>query len=136
MSAPLLEARALTVEIAAKTVCTGLALRVARSERWAVLGVNGVGKTTLLRTLAGLRRPRAGEVALDGQVLTALTGRERARRRGMLLQSEHDESEATVIEVDNEAVNGVIHVLDGVLNPRIRLSLRAAQPDGAGMIGS
>ena len=98
MSAPLLEARALAVEIAAKTVCTGLELRVARSERWAVLGVNGVGKTTLLRTLAGLRRPRAGEVVLDGHLLAALTGRERARRRGMLLQSEHDEFEATVIE--------------------------------------
>jgi len=98
MTPMLLEARALAVEIAAKTVCTGLALRVARGERWAVLGVNGVGKTTLLRTLAGLRRPHAGEVVLDGHPLAALTGRERARRRGMLLQSEHDEFEATVIE--------------------------------------
>jgi len=98
MTPMLLEARALAVEIAAKTVCTGLALRVARGERWAVLGVNGVGKTTLLRTLAGLRQPHAGEVVLDGHPLAALTGRDRARRRGMLLQSEHDEFEATVIE--------------------------------------
>jgi iron complex transport system ATP-binding protein len=98
MTAPLLETRALAVEIAAKTVCAGLELRVARGERWAVLGINGVGKTTLLRTLAGLREARAGEVALDGEPLAALTGRERARRRGMLLQSEHDEFEATVIE--------------------------------------
>jgi iron complex transport system ATP-binding protein len=98
MTAPLLEARVLAVEIAAKTVCTDLALRVARGERWAVLGVNGVGKTTLLRTLAGLRRANAGEVVLDGHPLAALTGRERARRRGMLFQSEHDEFEATVIE--------------------------------------
>jgi iron complex transport system ATP-binding protein len=98
MTAPLLEARALAVEIAAKTVCTGLELQVARGERWAVLGVNGVGKTTLLRTLAGLRPPHAGEVALEGDPLAALSGRERARRRGMLLQSEHDAFEATVIE--------------------------------------
>lgn len=98
MSAPLLETRALTVEIAAKTVCDRLDLRVARGERWAVLGVNGVGKTTLLRTLAGLRPARAGEVMLDGHPLATLTGRERARRRGMLLQSEHDAFEATVIE--------------------------------------
>jgi iron complex transport system ATP-binding protein len=98
LSAPLLETRALTVEIAAKTVCDRLDLRVARGERWAVLGVNGVGKTTLLRTLAGLRPARAGEVMLDGHPLATLTGRERARRRGMLLQSEHDAFEATVIE--------------------------------------
>jgi iron complex transport system ATP-binding protein len=95
---PLLETRALAVEIAGKTVCTGLALRVARGERWAVLGVNGIGKTTLLRTLAGLRAPRTGEIVLDGEPLPALNGRERARRRGMLFQSEHDEFEATVVE--------------------------------------
>jgi iron complex transport system ATP-binding protein len=98
MTRHLLEARALAVEIAGKTVCTGLELRVARGERWAVLGVNGVGKTTLLRTLAGLRRPSAGEIVLDGRPLAALSGRERARRRGMLLQSEHDEFEARVLE--------------------------------------
>ncbi len=98
MSAPLLEARALAVEIAAKTVCDRLALRVARGERWAVLGVNGVGKTTLLRTLAGLRPPQAGEVLLDGRPLAAASGRARARLRGMLLQSEHDAFEATALE--------------------------------------
>jgi iron complex transport system ATP-binding protein len=98
MTGRLLEALALAVEIAGKSVCTGLELRVARGERWAVLGVNGVGKTTLLRTLAGLRAPRAGEVALDGSPLAGLGGRERARRRGMLFQSEQDEFEATVIE--------------------------------------
>jgi iron complex transport system ATP-binding protein len=37
-------------------------------------------------------------VALEGDPLAALSGRERARRRGMLLQSEHDAFEATVIE--------------------------------------
>jgi iron complex transport system ATP-binding protein len=104
MSAPqststtLLEARALAVTIAAKSVCASLELCVARGDRWAVLGVNGVGKTTLLRTLAGLHRPDAGAVMLDGHPLAALTGRERARRRGLLLQSEHDAFEATVIE--------------------------------------
>jgi iron complex transport system ATP-binding protein len=98
MTGTLLEARALAVEIAAKTVCAGLELRVVPGERWAVLGVNGVGKTTLLRTLAGLRAPGAGEIVLDGRPLAALSGRERARRRGMLFQSEHDEFEARVLE--------------------------------------
>ncbi len=48
----------------------------------AILGPSGSGKTTLLGLLAGLDRPSAGSVYLDGQELGALTEDERARLRG------------------------------------------------------
>jgi putative ABC transport system ATP-binding protein len=48
----------------------------------AILGPSGSGKTTLLGLLAGLDRPSAGAVYLDGQELGSLTEDERARLRG------------------------------------------------------
>jgi putative ABC transport system ATP-binding protein len=48
----------------------------------AILGPSGSGKTTLLGLLAGLDRPSAGTVHLDGQDLGALSEDERARIRG------------------------------------------------------
>jgi putative ABC transport system ATP-binding protein len=48
----------------------------------AILGPSGSGKTTLLGLLAGLDRPSAGSVYLDGQELGSLTEDQRARLRG------------------------------------------------------
>jgi putative ABC transport system ATP-binding protein len=48
----------------------------------AILGPSGSGKTTLLGLLAGLDRPTAGTVYLDGQELGALDEDARARMRG------------------------------------------------------
>jgi ABC-type cobalamin/Fe3+-siderophores transport system ATPase subunit len=46
----------------------------------AVVGANGVGKTTLLRAMAGALAPEHGTIALDGVDVRALDPRERARR--------------------------------------------------------
>lgn len=48
----------------------------------AIVGPSGSGKTTLLGLLAGLDRPTAGEVHLDGSALNALSEDARARLRG------------------------------------------------------
>jgi len=57
--------RDLDLELPAGTVC-------------ALLGRNGVGKTTLLRTLAGLLRPHAGQVVFRGTDVTEMGTQERA----------------------------------------------------------
>lgn len=98
MSAPLLEARGLTVHIAGKEVCRGLDLVVAAGDCIGILGGNGVGKTTLLHTLAGLRPAVAGTVHLEGRPLSTLPRRRVARYLGLLMQQPEDGLPATVLE--------------------------------------
>ena len=51
-------------------VLWGVALRIGSGEIVALIGPNGAGKSTLLRTIAGLVRPRRGEVRFQGQPIT------------------------------------------------------------------
>ena len=68
-------------------------LQIERGEHHLLLGGSGSGKTTLLHVLAGLLRPDAGTVTLDGQDLYALseTARDRVRgqRVGLVFQQLH-----------------------------------------------
>ena len=50
----------------------GVSFRVGQREIVALLGNNGAGKTTILRTLSGLLRPRAGDVRIDGNSFLGL----------------------------------------------------------------
>ncbi len=47
-----------------------VSLHVSPGEIVTIVGANGAGKTTLLRTVAGLVRPRAGEIAFDGREIS------------------------------------------------------------------
>jgi branched-chain amino acid transport system ATP-binding protein len=62
-------------------------LRVGTGEIVAMIGLNGAGKSTIARTLAGLLPVRAGTVTFEGEDITALSTDERARR-GLLLVPE------------------------------------------------
>lgn len=94
----LLAARKLTVAIENRCLVEGLDLDVQEGEIWGVLGRNGVGKTTLLMTLAGIRQPHAGEVLLDNQNILFQHRRAIARRLGMLVQHTRYAFEATCLE--------------------------------------
>lgn len=60
-------------------VLTGVNLEVGEGEIVAILGRNGMGKTTLLRTLIGLLPAWAGSIRLGGQEISKLKAHQRAR---------------------------------------------------------
>jgi iron complex transport system ATP-binding protein len=94
----LLETRSLQVTIGDTAVCRDLDLTINAGERWCILGCNGAGKTTLLLTLAGLRLPQAGHIALQRQALSALPRRQVARQIGILFQDQTDAFPANVLD--------------------------------------
>ncbi|MCP9786110.1 ABC transporter ATP-binding protein [Cyanobium sp. N5-Cardenillas] len=72
MSAPLLELRRLTVRYGALTALRGLDLQVREGELVALLGANGAGKSTTLRTISRLVGAAAGQVLWRGADLAGV----------------------------------------------------------------
>jgi thiamine transport system ATP-binding protein len=62
-----------------RRILDGVSVEVPSGERLALLGPSGAGKSTLLRVVAGLERPSAGRVLVDGRDVTNLP----AHRRGI-----------------------------------------------------
>lgn len=81
---PLLELRDVHAARGAHHVLAGVSLEVGRGEAVAVLGRNGMGKTTLVHTVVGFLRPTAGEVRWKDERIDGLTS-ERITRRGVTL---------------------------------------------------
>lgn len=83
----ILNAENLSVRLGDKAVLDGVGAAFAPGLVTAVVGPNGAGKSTLLDCLAGLRKPDAGRVTLEGRALRDLPSRERARRIAYLPQN-------------------------------------------------
>ncbi|PJA56821.1 MAG: hypothetical protein CO164_11045 [Rhodocyclales bacterium CG_4_9_14_3_um_filter_68_10] len=94
-----LAVRDLEVRIGTVRVTAGLGFDLRSGERLAILGRNGTGKTTLLATLAGLRAPQAGSIALCGEAYAALGAQRAAVLRGVLPQVQRDAFPSSVLEV-------------------------------------
>ena len=80
LMAELLRVSDVTAGYGATMVLRNVALEVGAGEVVALLGRNGVGKTTLLRVIAGFVQPRAGGVFLDGERLGGIAPYRIARR--------------------------------------------------------
>src|SRR5215472_3851167 len=75
----MLSISALDVAYGQSQVLWGVSLEVRPGELVCLMGRNGVGKTTLLKSVMGLLRPRSGQVEFDGRDLTRASPDVRAR---------------------------------------------------------
>jgi phospholipid/cholesterol/gamma-HCH transport system ATP-binding protein len=89
MPSPLIELRGLQKSFGAQRVLRGVDLEVRRGETLVILGASGGGKSVILKHCIGLLKPDAGEVRVDGKVISSPAGIDATtirRRMGMLFQ--------------------------------------------------
>jgi branched-chain amino acid transport system ATP-binding protein len=80
VTTPLLELHNVVAGYGPITVLNGLSFNVAPQERLAIIGRNGVGKTTALRAVMGLAQLTQGRIVFDGEDLAKLAPHQRAQR--------------------------------------------------------
>ncbi|MFL6660571.1 MAG: ABC transporter ATP-binding protein [Rhizobacter sp.] len=80
MSVALLRLEGVVAGYGPSTVLNGLSFAVTAGERLAIIGRNGVGKTTALRAVMGLARSSAGRILFEDEDLAGLATHQRAQR--------------------------------------------------------
>jgi iron complex transport system ATP-binding protein len=89
----------LTWRIGRKTILDGVSFEAQPGQMLGLLGPNGSGKTSLLRLLAGLKKPHSGRVTLDGHDIKRIGRRTIAQRVAFVEQHATTNSNLRVIDV-------------------------------------
>jgi len=128
----------LTVAYGRTVAVKGVDLRVADGQVVCLIGANGAGKTTIMRVLSGLMRPRGGRVLLDGADIAGMRAH-RVAARGLLQVPEGRQIFAELSVDENLTIGAwltgdraeIARRRDGVLSRFPRLSERARQVAGS-----
>ena len=92
-------------------VLKGVSFSAEEGELMAVLGPNGVGKSTLFGCILGFLRPSAGEITIDGRPLSAFTSAELAREIAYIPQSVSPAFNYTVLDMVTMGMTSQIGLL-------------------------
>jgi iron complex transport system ATP-binding protein len=94
-----IELQNVALNVGGHALLDGIDATLRGGELVAVLGPNGIGKTTMLRAIAGLHAPAAGTILLDGTRSTAMGPPDRARRVAFVAGDEAVVETLTVADV-------------------------------------
>jgi iron complex transport system ATP-binding protein len=81
------------------TIANDISLTFADGSLIALIGANGIGKSTLLRTLTGIQKPLSGEVQLNHKNITSYTPAQLAQNLAVVLTEPLPPSNLTVFEL-------------------------------------
>ena len=124
--APLLETRGLTLGYGRSDAVAGVNLRVLQGSVVTLIGANGAGKTTIMRGISGLLRPRSGEILFEGRDIAGLAGH-RVARLGVIQSPEGRQVFANLTIAENLAM-GAWLVSDRAEEGRRRAAVLARFP--------
>ncbi|KRF26135.1 ABC transporter ATP-binding protein [Phycicoccus sp. Soil803] len=96
---PRLVARDLTLGYDDRVVVDGVTAEVPHGQVTVIVGANACGKSTLLRGMARLLKPRGGEVLLDGKSIHGIPTKDVARTLGLLPQNPIAPEGVTVVDL-------------------------------------
>jgi iron complex transport system ATP-binding protein len=82
-----------------KIVAEGINATIRQGELTCLLGANGVGKSTLLRTLSAFQPKLAGDILIEGREISEYTDKELSRMIGVVLTEKPDVRNMTVREL-------------------------------------
>ena len=93
-----LDVEAVAIDMGKRRLLSDVSFTATPGSLTAVVGVNGIGKSTLMRALAGIIAPASGRVLCDGRDLARVKPRERARLISFVGQDERPPGELTAAE--------------------------------------
>lgn len=81
------------------TIAGNISLALKKGTLTALIGANGIGKSTLLRTLSGLQKPLSGEIVIDGKNLSSYSPPALAQQLSLVLTESPTAGNLTVFEL-------------------------------------
>ena len=114
MTPPLLELHHVGFRYAQREILSDASFALEPGTATALIGPNGVGKTTLLRLASGILKPDSGHIDFDRRPLATLTTRQAARQIALVPQQLEMPFDYTVGEIVEQGRTPYLSVLSGL----------------------
>lgn len=95
----LLEIHKLSIGYGGKALSSDISVSLKKGQLVGLIGQNGVGKSTLIRTFCGLQKPIAGEILLNGKSIDSYSRKELSKKISIVLTGKPELMNLSVIEL-------------------------------------